>query len=184
MTILTKATGGYVLTRIPLVRTGFSRHTAGLDKPVSELSVRALNLVQSTPWRINTWLLDVLQEAFAAGIPLPGLEIEELPALPPRQDDAVWAALSEDERAARIAQRREIHETRNGILGRHNALLDKLMVSERMRSAERIWFPHTLDFRGRLYPIPVAGPHPQSDDLGRALIHFADGVPLGDPGLF
>jgi DNA-directed RNA polymerase, mitochondrial len=146
---------------------------------VSDLSLHALNVVQATPWRINSWILDVLQEALARGVPLPGLEVEALPPMPVHLDDAAWGALSAEARDAHKAKRRKVHEDRAGILGRHFALMERLMVAERVRSAERIWFPHTLDFRGRLYPIPMSGPHPQGDDMARALIHFADGMPLG-----
>jgi DNA-directed RNA polymerase, mitochondrial len=128
--------------------------------------------------------LDVLQEALARGIALPGLEVEALPPKPVKLDDAAWNALSAETRSAHKAKRRKAHEDRAEILARHCAMMERLMVAQRVRDAERIWFPHTLDFRGRLYPIPMAGPHPQGDDLARALIQFADGMPLGPDGLF
>jgi DNA-directed RNA polymerase, mitochondrial len=184
----TPATGGYVITRgikqVQLVRTKFPGHTALLDKPVSQASLDALNTVQRTPWRINTWILDVLQEAFANGIPLPGLEVEALPPLPKKLDDAVWETLPEEDRKAHITKRRSTHEKRAAIMARHGALLERMMVAEKLRNQERIWYPHGLDFRGRLYPMPMHGPHPQGDDLAQALIHFADGVPLGPDGLY
>src|SRR5690242_2540229 len=148
----TKASGGYILAAVPLVRTGFTRHTAALDRPVSPVSVHALNMVQATPWRINTWLLDIAQEAFTKGIVLPGVGQEELPPRPPRLEDAVWAALSDADRAAHSAKRRDAHKKRAKARGKFAALVEKLMVAERMRTAERLWFPHTLDFRGRMYP--------------------------------
>jgi DNA-directed RNA polymerase, mitochondrial len=180
----TPATGGYVITRFPLVRSMFNGHTAKLDKPVSQVSRDALNIVQKTPWRINNWILDVLQEAFAHGVPLPGLEVEALPTVPPKMDDAVWEALPVEERKAHISKRRAAHEKRAGILARHDALVERMSIAEKLRRRDRIWFPHTVDFRGRLYPLPMCGPHPQGDDLAQALIHFADGMPLGPDGLY
>lgn len=185
--MLTPATGGYVITKTRatrLVRARFDGHTAQLDKSVSQVSLDALNTVQKTSWRINTWILDVLQEAFANGIPLPGLEVEALPPLPRKLEDDVWEALPDQERKAHVTKRRETHEKRAPILARHNALLERLTIAQNMRDRERIWYPHCLDFRGRLYPIPMSGPHPQGDDLAHALIHFADGVPLGPDGLY
>lgn len=151
---------------------------------MSDASINALNVVQATPWRINTWILDIVQEAFAKGIALPALEAEALPAVPAKVSDAAWAALDAEGRKAHIGRRRDTYAKRVAILSRHQSFLERLTVAERCRSYERIYFPHTLDFRGRLYPIPMGGPHPQGDDLGRALLHFAEGLSLGSDGLF
>ena len=45
-----------------------------------------------------------------------------------------------------------------------------------------IWFPHSLDFRGRSYPIPPHFNHLGSD-IARSLILFAEGNKLGKHGL-
>ena len=45
------------------------------------------------------------------------------------------------------------------------------------------YFPHSLDFRGRAYPIPPHLNHVGSD-LCRGLLLFAEGKPLGERGLF
>ena len=44
------------------------------------------------------------------------------------------------------------------------------------------WLPHNLDFRGRVYPVPPYLNH-LSSDLGRSLLLFAKGKPLGPNGL-
>jgi DNA-directed RNA polymerase len=46
---------------------------------------------------------------------------------------------------------------------------------------ERFYFPCQVDHRGRVYPVPPLM-NPQSDHIGRALIEFADGKPLGKRG--
>lgn len=45
-----------------------------------------------------------------------------------------------------------------------------------------IWFPHSLDFRGRAYPIPPHFNHLGSD-IARSLILFGEGRELGPNGL-
>jgi DNA-directed RNA polymerase len=45
-----------------------------------------------------------------------------------------------------------------------------------------IWFPHSLDFRGRSYPIPPHFNHLGSD-IARSLILFGEGKKLGAQGL-
>jgi len=51
-----------------------------------------------------------------------------------------------------------------------------------LEGEERFWLPMSLDFRGRLYPIPATS-HQTSDET-KACFEFADGVPLGQDGLW
>jgi DNA-directed RNA polymerase len=46
---------------------------------------------------------------------------------------------------------------------------------------ETFWMPWSIDFRGRVYPIP-AHLSVQGNDLHKALLMFADGKPLGSEG--
>ncbi|CAK8985974.1 unnamed protein product [Durusdinium trenchii] len=59
----------------------------------------------------------------------------------------------------------------------------KLQVAEEFLHAEKVYFPHNVDFRGRSYPIP---PHLNhiGDDVSRGLLQFAEGKALGPEGLF
>jgi len=56
-------------------------------------------------------------------------------------------------------------------------------VARRFAEEGAIYFPHSLDFRGRIYPIP-GRLSPQGDDATKALLHFAEGVQLGETGAF
>jgi hypothetical protein len=47
---------------------------------------------------------------------------------------------------------------------------------------EIFWFPHNMDFRGRVYPCPPHLNH-LGADLARAILLFAQGKPLGSKGL-
>jgi DNA-directed RNA polymerase len=53
----------------------------------------------------------------------------------------------------------------------------------RLIPEERFYFPYQVDHRGRVYPVPSLM-NPQSDHIGRALIEFADGKPLGKRGVY
>ncbi len=66
--------------------------------------------------------------------------------------------------------------------------LQKMMAfrfgqSVRLSAEERFYFPWQVDHRGRVYPVPQLM-NPQSDHIGRALIEFADGKPLGERGAY
>lgn len=66
---------------------------------------------------------------------------------------------------------------------RYYQLAQQCWIARKLQDEQRIWFPHCLDFRGRIYPIPT-GLSPQSDEKGRALLEFAEGKPLGAEGAY
>lgn len=176
--------GGYVITKHPLILASGAEHTAALEHPVSQIDLDALNHVSATPWRINGWLFDIANKAWVDDIALPGLRCAEHVAVPPRLPDAVWEGMSEAERREHVRHKREAHDANASLDGREHALLDQLSVARELRDVPSIYYPHARCFRGRIYPIPTAGPHPQGSDLGKALLMFSSGLPLGPDGLF
>ena len=59
----------------------------------------------------------------------------------------------------------------------------RLSLAERLFDEPRFYFPYQLDHRGRAYPVPQLV-NPQSDDIGRSLLEFAEGKPLGERGAY
>ena len=118
------------------------------------------------------------------GTPIMLMEVGEPHSMPARLPDDVWAAMPKDEKTERMARMRDLHSENASIRGRSNAVWDVLSVSEELRDEPSLWFPCSMDFRHRIYPLACNGPHPQGDDLAKAVLMFAEGVPLGDDGLF
>jgi DNA-directed RNA polymerase len=58
----------------------------------------------------------------------------------------------------------------------------KLDIAEEFLNDRRIYYPHNMDFRGRVYPIPPNLCH-LGADLSRSLLLFAEGRVLGKDGL-
>jgi len=58
-----------------------------------------------------------------------------------------------------------------------------LDVAKTFRNEEKMFFPHNMDFRGRVYPIPPHLNH-MGSDICRGLLIFSDGKPLGKRGLY
>jgi DNA-directed RNA polymerase len=52
-------------------------------------------------------------------------------------------------------------------------------LAEQFVAYPAIYFPHSLDFRGRMYPISQ-WVHPQGPDYAKALLTFAESKPIGD----
>lgn len=139
----------------------------------------SVNHVQDTPWSINARILDLMTAVWDGGGCLGGLPQREDDPLPPRPED-----IDHDE-AAKQAWKREAAAVyaRNAerVSGRV-AVHQGLWVARRFADEPAIYFPHELDFRGRVYPIPTFGPSPQGSDWQKALLQFADGKPLGKDG--
>lgn len=54
-----------------------------------------------------------------------------------------------------------------------------LNLAHEFRDHEAIWFPHNMDWRGRVYPM-VDGLSPQGNKLAKALLSFAEGKRISD----
>lgn len=148
----------------------------------------AINAIQSTPWRINKPVLAVMREAETRGMVLPGmaepndLEIPERPAHIP--EDVALKELPEDQQKqikTWAASKKATIERNIANTGRRFAVKQVLHIAGKVENEAEIYFPHTLDFRGRIYPGPPVV-NPQGDDMGRAVLEFRDGKELGANG--
>lgn len=150
----------------------------------------AVNAVQRTPWRINRRLLSVMREARGLGERFTSLFVEADLPLPPRPTsvplDVPTSKLTAEQKEDLVAWKREaadVYEFNARQKSKRMAVAQKFFVADRMEEYERIYFPHYLDFRGRIYPF-ASYLNPQSDDVGRSMLEFAEGKALGERGLF
>jgi len=174
--------GGYYFIPQPLIRAGIHAHTTALTNPMSPATLSALNTIQRTPWRINTWLMSVMREAFVSGSNLGDLPyVDNLQV--PRKTDEEWEAMGEIEKGEWKKDLSDTHGINARMEGRRHSFIHKLDIANELKDRPAIWFPHFLDFRGRFYPM-CQDLHPQGDDIGKALLMFADAKPLTDRGLF
>lgn len=174
--------GGYYLIKQDLIRTATHNHTMALDNPISAETLKALNVLQRTPWRVNRWLLDVMLAAYTSGA-----QVGDIPYSNdfhiPRKTDEEWERMDDDQKAEWRRELSVIHGDNARMEGRRFSFIHKLDIAKELVERDAIWFPHFLDFRGRMYPM-TQDLHPQADDIGRALLEFAEGKPLGERGLF
>ena len=173
--------GGYLkrVTGKRMVKTPNAEYQArlmGVDMP---LVYEALNHIQETPWRINKPILSLMREVWDGGGSLGGLPARHDAPLPPKPVDM---DVNETARTAWKRAAAPVHEANAQLLSRRLGMQQRLWVAERFHEEPEIYFPHSMDFRGRVYPMPATGLHPQSDDIGKALIEFAHGMPIGQAG--
>ncbi|WJY17645.1 hypothetical protein QQS45_08285 [Alteriqipengyuania flavescens] len=139
----------------------------------------AVNHIQDTPWRINARILDLMTQVWDGGGCLGGLPQREDDPVPAKPDDIDF---NEDAKAAWKREAAATHSRNAERISGRVAIQQGLWVARRFAEEPAIYFPHELDFRGRVYPIPSFGPSPQGSDWQKALIEFADGKPLGTDG--
>lgn len=173
--------GGYLrkVAGRTLVKTPSKAYQERLAQTDMPLVYEAINHIQETPWRINRRVLDVMREVWDRGGDLGGLPRREDFPLPVRPADI------DEDAAALKAWKREaalVHMDNQRLLSQRLGMQQRLWVAERFRDEPTIYFPHSMDFRGRVYPMPATGLHPQSDDIGKSLLEFAHGLPIGATG--
>lgn len=179
----TPYSGGY-LTSAPGVRLVKSNNRDYLDElgnvDMSEV-YKAVNHIQETPWRVNKRVLEVIREVWDGGGSLGALPPREDIPLPPKPAD-----IESNEEALKHwkGQAARVYDENARLRSKRLAMSQRLWVAEKFADEPAIYFPHELDFRGRVYPRAVGGPHPQADDAGKALLEFAEGKPLGPSGVF
>lgn len=171
--------GGYLTYRVNLVKSNnkaYLDELKGWDMPEV---YRAVNALQDTKWQINQGILRLMKEVWDGG--------GNLGKLPPRDDiqppplPANFDSLSPEEQLPYRKQFALIKEENFRLMSKRISMINRLAMAEKFSQYETLYFPHSLDWRGRVYPM-TGFLHPQADDSGKALLQFAEGKPLGDNG--
>jgi len=154
----------------------------------------AINAVQETTWQINKRVLGVVIEAWNTGREvgsLPSQRNMELPTMPAvvppckhSEDAAKYRAwiMTPDGRAWKAWRRmaHATHEFNAKTRSRRLQAAKAMWVAQMFEQDAAIYFPHQLDFRSRMYAMPMFL-HPQGPDYVRGLLRFANGKPINNP---
>lgn len=152
-----------------------------------------LDVLGSVPWRINDSMLKVAIELWNQGVNVS--EMSQSPSVAVSPEDSTETTHNSNfpfmkrEDFEKVEEYREYCRQavnfRNEQSRIHSMTCDtnyKLEIA-RTFSGVSFYLPHSVDFRGRAYPIPPHLSHIGSD-LSRGLLQFAEGKPLGPRGLF
>lgn len=139
----------------------------------------AVNTIQATPWRINTKVLKIAEsisswQAIPECLEFPSNEPAEKPVRPLEADEN--PELHEQWKQAML----HYYQQDNSRKGKRLQINALLTLANQYKEFDKIYFPHNIDFRGRVYPLTLLSP--QSNDFGKALIEFADGKPIDATG--
>ncbi|XP_076753141.1 mitochondrial RNA polymerase [Xylocopa sonorina] len=176
--------GGYLITKTDFIRIpDYTEQPWRLlqNTPSKQLFpiFDSLNQLSSIPWRINTAILDIIIKIFQDGGSVELNVPQSVSALSPPTPINKNATPEEKQKMA-IAMAR-YRQKKYEVYSLWCDTLYKLSIANYFRD-EIFWLPHNLDFRGRVYPVPPYLNH-LSSDLGRSLLLFAKGKPLGPNGL-
>ncbi|KAL4063046.1 hypothetical protein V8B97DRAFT_2026531 [Scleroderma yunnanense] len=176
--------GGYLYNKSSVMRFKDSaEQQTYLDHATAlgnvELVYAGLDVLGSTPWKINRNIFDVVLTVWNSG--------ERLCKIPPAMYDKPEPEKPENYHTdvkARSIYGQKLRSYQQDKANNHSERCNVNYKIEIARAflADAFYLPHNLDFRGRAYPIP---PHLNhiGDDLSRGLLMFAEAKPLGERGL-
>ena len=176
--------GGYhtkAVRPLRLVKTRNQNYLEELTHQADEMPTvyQAINAVQNTPWKINEAVLVVMQQIWDEGLDLAAVPSREDLPLPPKPHDIA------ENKEARTAWKRaasQVHDANIKLRSKRLQMAKILYMAEKFKDESSIYFPHQLDFRGRLYAVP-SFLNPQGCDLAKSLLCFAEGKPVNSSGM-
>ena len=160
------------------------------DSKVGQRTVDFVNRIQSVPYSINKWVLDIGQKVYSHNLGWvkgdSGFEmlVVQMPEKPEK-----FQALRDEYRETRDqALRVQIDSYYESVKNskRDTARLlgyaMTLSQAEDLKNEERIFFPGNLDFRSRFY-YQSQSLSPQGSTFEKGCLQFADAKPLGNKGV-
>ena len=184
--------GGYhtgaLLNPPTLCKTRSKTHEQMLKTADLSLVYRGVNAIQSTPWQINPEVLSVMETIIQNRLDLPVLpamdpaEIPERPLdIPAKAGKGEATTILTEDQANRLAiwktSARDTYTANEQLASRRLQALKVAALAAEFKGFDAIYFPHQLDFRGRVYAIPQVL-NPQGPDFAKGLLRFSEGQPL------
>jgi len=144
----------------------------------------ALNKIQNTAYKVNSYIYDIVDTIWKEDLNLCKIPKSNLIIVP---DDLIREDYDNEELFLEELKKHrvkcaKIHTINNLELGKKITFNMKLKIIKKLKDEKEFYFPHNLDFRGRIYPIPVLF-NPQGDDVSKSMMKFAEGKKLGTDGL-
>lgn len=175
--------GGYIspyLKKNKLVKNNNRDYLKKISTATMPMVYEALNHIQATAWQINGRILEVVEGLWEIGkavAELPDREDEALIPYPYPEKDTKTDSYTEDEIEIIKKWKRDTYEIHKRNVQKRSVRIlvaQILRIAKQFSKYEKIWFPYQMDFRGRIYPIPVLL-QPQGSDLAKGLLRFAEG---------
>lgn len=158
----------------------------------------AVNAIQNTAWHINERVLAVANQI----VHWEKCPVGDVPSVNPavkptveagicRADGSFMEAMELDAEGNPVCETQfkkwkrnaaAIYRNEKARQSRRLSLEFTLEQANKFAGYEAIWFPHNLDWRGRVYAVPMF--NPQGNDMTKGLLEFAKTMPIGEEGAY
>jgi len=169
--------GGYYLkqTKIAKVHPMFKEAVHYMKRTDLRLVCQTLDRLGNVPWRINKRVLETSEYIWSIG--------GGLATIPKRYNErTITPELIKDASFAEKLKLLKEHQINNEQHALRCDFLLGLNMAQSFKNCNKLYFPHNMDFRGRVYPIPPHLNH-MGHDLNRGFLEFSEPKPLGPRGL-
>lgn len=184
--------GGYWSDRVRKLSIVKTRSRAYLEE-LSNMDLTkvydAVNAMQSTAWKINQDVLNVMTQLWDSGSTLgeiPKADEIPLPTKPYFMDGGPdnkpkeeWTTEEKSLFGDWKHKAQDVHAMNAKLKSLRLQFVKVMTIAETFREEEELYFPHQMDFRGRAYAVPMFL-NPQGSDLAKGLLTFANAVPIND----
>lgn len=160
---------------LPLIRLGSKSAVARYEDVYMPEVYDAVNIIQSTPWKVNKKVLDVVNMVEK----LNNTPIDDIPQMEPLKPED-YAGETEEELKAWKKAAAGIYRREKARQSRRLSLSFIVNQANKFSQFKAIWFPYNMDWRGRVYAVPMF--NPQGNDMQKGLLTLAVSKPIGADG--
>lgn len=160
---------------LPLIRLGSKSAVARYEDVYMPEVYDAVNIIQNTPWKVNKKVLDVVNMVEK----LNNTPIDDIPQMEPLKPEE-YAGETEEELKAWKKAAAGIYRREKARQSRRLSLSFIVNQANKFSQFKAIWFPYNMDWRGRVYAVPML--NPQGNDMQKGLLTLAVGKPIGADG--
>lgn len=149
----------------------------------SEEVINAVNAIQKTPWKVNTDVLDVIvklsfnppetlkdvfppQPDILDKLDIKWMDKDDFDKLPPEEKKKLR------NHADKIKHTTERIATKKSV---DISTISTIRQAKEYMNDRNIYFPYSIDYRGRIYSQAMSGLNPQGSDLSKGLLKLARG---------
>jgi DNA-directed RNA polymerase len=182
--------GGYYVQDLKLIDTKNPEQRKHIPEVFPEEILEAVNKIQATAWVVNKQVLEIAKSLLYKKnnfgvLTNPRQEREEPQAVIPtgtKEEQKAWIKANPEKFVEWKQKMTQFYDFINAQRTKVRAEIDTINTANDFSKYKKIYFPHFMDFRGRIYPA-VTHLNPQAGDLAKGLLLFAQKKQLGKKGI-